>query len=543
MSPTAVDPPSGRRRPPAAAATAAALVTALLLALGGAGVARAATPSVGFGFSPAAPAAGQLVTFSSVSADADGDPITYAWDLDDDGVFDDGSEATASTTFTTSGEHRVSLQVSDPAGPPVVETLTVIVANSAPSASFTFSPSAPQVGADVTFTSTSSDPDGSVASTRWDLDNDGAFDDATGASATRAFPTAGAFTIRMLVQDNLAAETTASRIVTINRPPTASFSMNPSAVAVGGRVTFVSDSSDVDGQVASVAWDLDDDGRFDDGRTATVSRVYRTAGAQPIRLQVTDDRGATAVATQVLSVLAGQVPVAAFSFAPRAPRAGEPVVFTSASTDADGTIASLAWDLDADGSFDDAAGPTAARVFPAGGHIVRLRATDDRGLSSVAFQTVQVSGPIPTALATPGLGSVGPAPVSRLRGAVSGSRRLLLLSPFPVVHIRGFIRGGTVRVQMLSVRAGRGARIEVACVGRSCPVRRVIRPVRTTGRAYRFRALERRLRVGVVIEIRVTKPGRLGKYTRFALRRAAAPARVDLCMRWKARKPSRCPVQ
>jgi PKD repeat protein len=489
--------------------------------------------------------AGQLVTFSSTSVDADSGALTYAWDLDDDGAFDDGAGEIASTRFETSGSHTVALRVSDPEGPAVVRTQTVRVANTAPSASLRFSPAAPAVGGDVTFTSTSADVDGTVALTRWDLDNDGAFDDATGTTATRSFVVAGAFTVKVRVRDNLGAEATEARVVTVNQPPVASFTMNPSAAQVGDAVTFTSTSTDLDGTVADVAWDLDDDGRFDDGRTATVIRTYQTAGPQPVSLQVTDDRGATAVATKILTVAADKPPVAAFSFTPGAPHAAEAILFSSASTDPDGSVASLDWDLDDDGSFDDASGPTAAYVFPvAGGHIVRLRATDDRGVSSIAFQTVQVSGPIPTALATPGLGPAGPAPVSRaLRVAGPGSGRLLLLSPFPVVRMRGTITQGAVRVQLLSVTAGRGARIEITCAGRYCPVRRVIRVARTSGRALRFRQLERRLRVGVVIEIRVTRPGRLGKYTRFALRSAVAPARLDMCMRWRARRPSRCPVQ
>ena len=42
----------------------------------------------------------------------------------------------------------------------------------------------------------SSDPDGSVASQSWDFDDDGAFDDAKGATATWEFWTPGVYTVR-----------------------------------------------------------------------------------------------------------------------------------------------------------------------------------------------------------------------------------------------------------------------------------------------------------------------------------------------------------
>jgi hypothetical protein len=85
-------------------------------------------------------------------------------------------------------------------------------------------------------------------------------------------------------------------------------------------------------------------------------------------------------------------PVACFSISEPAPVSGETVRFTSTSTDApDGTVASQAWDLDNDGSFDDGAGTTATRSFAGPGtYTVRMRATDNGGLSQVVSRTVTV---------------------------------------------------------------------------------------------------------------------------------------------------------
>ena len=54
----------------------------------------------------------------------------------------------------------------------------------------------------VTFESDSSDPDGSIVSQAWDLDNDGAFDDGTETSATWRYPQAGQYVARLRVVDN-----------------------------------------------------------------------------------------------------------------------------------------------------------------------------------------------------------------------------------------------------------------------------------------------------------------------------------------------------
>jgi hypothetical protein len=56
----------------------------------------------------------------------------------------------------------------------------------------------------------------------------------------------------------------------------------------------------------------------------------------------------------------------------------------------------------------------------------------------------------------------------------------------------------------------------------------------------RFPGVERRLRVGAVLEVMVTRPHRIGKYTRFTVRSGAAPVRRDLCMRYGAKRPIRC---
>ena len=53
----------------------------------------------------------------------------------------------------------------------------------------------------VTFTSTSADPDGTIAAYAWDLDNDGTFDDGVGPTAQRSFPNGSTYTVRLRVTD------------------------------------------------------------------------------------------------------------------------------------------------------------------------------------------------------------------------------------------------------------------------------------------------------------------------------------------------------
>jgi hypothetical protein len=265
---------------------------------------------------------------------------------------------------------------------------------------------------------------------------------------------------------------------------------------------------------------------------------------------VTDSHGAVSTATRTVKVVADVAPQAGFGFTPSAPRAGQPVTFTSTSTDADGTVAALEWDLDGDRLFDDAAGLTAQRAFPlAGNYTVSLRVTDDKGVSSIAFQTISVLGSATQeqdapAGSTPGTSAPDALPpAAPVPSPGTTSRRPSLLSPFPIIRIRGRDDPTAVHVDLLSVQAPRGSRISARCRGASCPRRAIAATAISSSRPVRLRGLERRYGYGVVLEIRVTKSGLIGKYTGFHMRRGKAPLRRDLCLRPGTTNPSRCPTQ
>ena len=68
----------------------------------------------------------------------------------------------------------------------------------------------------------SSDPDGDVLAYAWDLDGDGAFDDATNATATYTYTQPGSYTATLRVTDPSAASGTSSVTISAgNTPPTA----------------------------------------------------------------------------------------------------------------------------------------------------------------------------------------------------------------------------------------------------------------------------------------------------------------------------------
>ncbi|MFC0624326.1 M36 family metallopeptidase [Kribbella deserti] len=84
---------------------------------------------------PATVAEGSAIQFSGTSSTVGGDAgdtLKYAWDLDNDGQFDDSVSATPSWTFGDNGARTVRLWVSNTAGYSNVTTHAVTVTNVAP---------------------------------------------------------------------------------------------------------------------------------------------------------------------------------------------------------------------------------------------------------------------------------------------------------------------------------------------------------------------------------------------------------------------------
>lgn len=152
---------------------------------------------------------GLTATFSDSSSDADGSIAARAWN------FGDGSTSTAtnpSKTYSAAGTYNVQLTVTDNGGLTNTVTKSVTVttsANVAPVANFSVSTS----GLTATFTDTSTDSDGTLATRAWN------FGDSTTSTATnpsKTYSAAGTYTVTLTVTDNAGASNTKSNSVTVS---------------------------------------------------------------------------------------------------------------------------------------------------------------------------------------------------------------------------------------------------------------------------------------------------------------------------------------
>jgi PKD repeat protein len=74
----------------------------------------------------------------------------------------------------------------------------------------------------VAFTAAASDDDGAIVAHDWDLDGDGAFDDAQGGQVTRAYTVAGIYEVGLRVTDDDGATDTDRETVVVGEPVTGS---------------------------------------------------------------------------------------------------------------------------------------------------------------------------------------------------------------------------------------------------------------------------------------------------------------------------------
>jgi PKD repeat protein len=168
-----------------------------------------------------------------------------------------------------------------------------------------------------------------------------------------------------------------------NAAPVAALSADPLSGNAPFTVNFnAGGSTDSDGTLVSYEWDFDGDAVVDDTTTAATTTHEYTAEddgqSYAATVTVTDDDGASDTAT--VTILVGeQAPVIA-DLRPPTATLGVETTFTLTATDADGTIANVAWDFDDDPDFEVDGGTalTIAHTFDtAGPATVGVQVTDD----------------------------------------------------------------------------------------------------------------------------------------------------------------------
>jgi large repetitive protein len=316
--------------------------------------------------------------------------------------------------------------------------------------------------------------------------------------------------------------------VTLTSPANGSVTTSSSQTVGGAAGTAPGDSPTVTAQLFSGP-EVGSQSPLESITVAASSGSWSTAfgglapGTYTVRAQQSDDVGNLGTSSPVTFTLAAPgpppgPPSASFRWFPSTPQVGEPVSLVSTSTDPGAPITAYAWSLVPTGALVPGGSVLNATFSTPGAHVVRLSVTDAAGLTSAVSETVTVA-----------------------------PRAIRLIQPFPVVRIAGSENARGVRIKLFSVQTPTGSRVSVRCRGRGCPahaqsfVASATGPHRAGIVTVVLKRFERSLRPGAVLEVKVSRSGLIGKYTRFAVRRGKLPLRLDKCLTPTGEKPMECP--
>ncbi len=250
---------------------------------------------------------GETTVLEAEVSSAEDDAIfTYSWDLDGDGVFETTScENSQEQAFADDGSITVTVRATDDAG--LVElsaALDITVVNRSPAADFTL-PETVVEGTRLQFIDASTDDDGEVVAWLWSF-GDGTT--STERNPEHTYATAGEYSVTLTVTDD-DGDTSAlvsPAIAIANASPTASFSIQQTAVAGTQSLILVDESSDPSpsGEIIHLAWDFGD-GTYVSGSLSdedTYAHLYAVPGTYVVTLYVIDNDGALALVSRTITV-------------------------------------------------------------------------------------------------------------------------------------------------------------------------------------------------------------------------------------------------
>jgi hypothetical protein len=148
-------------------------------------------------------------------------------------------------------------------------------------------------GEPIELSGNGSDPDGDPLNYAWDLDYDTIFE-TPGQVVTYTWPDDGVYTVTLRVDDGRGGVATDDATVTVENLTPIINTGGPYTATVGITLTMVATAIDVPADPLTYAWDLDDDGVFDDGIGPVLSHVWTATGTYTVTLQVDDGDGGLA---------------------------------------------------------------------------------------------------------------------------------------------------------------------------------------------------------------------------------------------------------
>lgn len=253
-------------------------------------------PTVSVSADPQNPEIGEEVQFTADASDPDGSIESYEWSVDGTAV---GNGSSLGQVFETSGDHQVSVTVTDSDGgtDTASTTVSVGVANDPPTVSLSAQPQNPDVGAETEITANASDPDGTIESYQWTVNGDGA---GSGSNLRTTFDSSGDHEVTVTVTDDQGATDSASLVLQVSEA--VAIQVGTERPAVGETVTFTARGAGSD-SASSYEWVVDGEVV---GNSAELEHSFDDAGDHEVVLTVTGDTGSEKTTSMTLGVEEGE---------------------------------------------------------------------------------------------------------------------------------------------------------------------------------------------------------------------------------------------
>jgi PKD repeat protein len=217
--------------------------------------------------------------------------------------------------------------------------VAIDVPNQAPTASFTASPESGPAPLDVTFTSTSTDPDGTIGTYRWAY-GDGVVATGNADVVEHTYAEPGTYTVTLTVTDDVGATNATTRTVVVggapsNRAPVATPQVVSTAMNTPVQITLA--GADADGDALTYAIAGNPSGSMSgSGAVRTYTPPLNQVGTDVFSFTVNDGAATSAPATVTVNITAptNRAPVATPQVV--STPINTPIQITLAGTDADG---------------------------------------------------------------------------------------------------------------------------------------------------------------------------------------------------------------
>ncbi len=339
-------------------------------------------------------------------------PITYAWDYDGDGAYDD--DVGVAPTFSAGGLDgptavTIGLEVTDACGRTATASGTLNVANVAPAFTSTSQDGPIDEASSVALSASATDFPSDPVTYSWDFgDGEPA---GSGASVSHTYADDGSYTVTVTASDDDGGSASTQLTVVVNNvAPVIATVTGDGGPDAGEASAWAGSASDVAGAADPLTWTWDwgDGGPTDSGVDLTAaSHTWSTPGTYTVTVTVSDGDGGSESFSADVEVL-NPGPTIALLSSPSPIVEGVAATHEVEAADVLGDPVTLTWDPgdgDAPTSGDDL--EAYAHAWPDdGAYTLTVTATDTFGGTAVLEIPVPVANADPAFTASPAASAV-----------------------------------------------------------------------------------------------------------------------------------------